>query len=165
MPCAETLMYVAHRAGAVDEATLKRIYAKAADAVSASWRKDQDEWAANRAAWRVVDDHLLRGERTPFEIDPETGIGGPDIPAGHTVSVGNGRHFMLSLGTRDAEGRQEVLSNWTHPHRIPSDDASNQHYGYLQRTSVEEVVESASKNNWGYVPPIESAAPSWLLES
>jgi hypothetical protein len=163
MPCAETLMYVAHRAGAVDEATLKRIYAKAADAVSASWRKDQDEWAANRAAWRVVDDHLLRGERTPFEIDPETGIGGPDIPAGHTVSVGGGDHFMLSLGTRDAEGRQEVLSNWTHPHRIPSDDAPDHPYGYLQRTSVEEVVESASKKLWGYVPPIESAAPSWLL--
>jgi hypothetical protein len=161
MPCAEAVMYVAHLAGAVDEAALRRMYAEVTDAASAAWHRYGDEWAADVAAWKVIDDHLLRGERTPFTIHPETGIGGPDIPAGHTVIVAD-NHVMLSLGTRDAQGRQEVLSHWVHPHRMPPDDATGQPFGRLQKTSVEEVVAS---RDYGYPVPIESAAPFWLLES
>lgn len=161
MPCAEAVMYVAYHAGAVDEAALRRMHAEAADAASAAWHKYGDSWPAESAYWKVIDDHLLRGERTQFKIDPATGIGGPDIPAGHSIII-NDDHVMTSLGTRDAQGRQEVLSHWVRPHRMPPDDGSNQPFGYLQKTSVEEVVSSMG---FGFDLSIDSAAPFWLLEN
>ncbi|GLY86488.1 hypothetical protein [Actinoallomurus iriomotensis] len=161
MACTDAVMYIAHRAGAVDEATLRRIHEEAADAASAAWRERGDSWPAECAFWKVMDDHLLRGERTHFEVDPALGIGGPDIPAGHVVMINNS-HAMTSLGTRDAQGRQEVLSHWVHPERMPPDDGTDQPFGRLQQTSVQEVVASM---NYGYALPIDSAAPFWLLDT
>jgi hypothetical protein len=66
---------------------------------------------------------------------------------------------MLSLGTRDAQGRQEVLSHWDFPSSTPVGPNTTQTFGVMQKTSVEQIA-SAFDN-----PRIESAVPSWLIEN
>jgi hypothetical protein len=80
-------MYIAYRAGAVDKATLERVHAEAADAALIAYRATSDIQAGGSAYFKVIGDYLGPGERTRFSIDPTTGIGGPDIPAGHMVLV------------------------------------------------------------------------------
>jgi hypothetical protein len=163
MNCWEAVMYTAHRAGAVDETTLRRLHTEATDAASAAHLATGDAGKAYSAYYKTISDYLGPGERTGFKIDQTTGIGGPDIPAGHVVFVDGTDHVMLSLGTRDAQGRQEVLSHWLFPERVPAGPITNQTFGIMQKTSVEEVLSTASK----YLdnPRIESAEPSWLIEN
>ena len=158
MNCCAAILYTAHLAGEVDEAALRRLYTEAADAGRIA-HQEKGMWAGYDAYDEKISDFLGPGERTSFTIDPVTRVGGPDIPAGHVVFVNDTEHVMLSLGTRDAEGRQEVLSHWVYPESHFF--GTPEEYGFMQKTTVEEVISSSKMHDL----PIESAAPSWLFES
>jgi hypothetical protein len=162
MNCWEAVLYTAHRAGAISDAELKGLHEEATEAARAAHRASGDVADGHTAYYKVIDRYLGPGERTRYDIDPATGLGGPDIPAGHVVFVDGIGHVMLSTGTRDAQGRQEVLSHWVFPQHTPAGPLTAQSYGVMQRTSVEEILSSAGEHLAN--ARIESAAPTWLIE-
>jgi hypothetical protein len=159
MDCREALMHIAHRAGAVDRSRLLEVHAQARLKALSVMRNTGSRRAAEAAHSKVISDYLGPGERTRYRIDRITGTGGPDIPAGHVVFAGGMSHVMLSLGTRDALGRQEVLSHWVYPGHTPAGPLTRHSVGVLQKTSVEEVLTTGGLDRtW-----VESALPSWLI--
>jgi hypothetical protein len=135
------------------------LHGVAAEAGQAAAGEAGDTVAGLTAYYKKISEFLGPGERTQFKVDPATGIGGPDIPAGHTVFVNDLDHVMLSTGTRDAQGRQEVFSHWVYPQQTPAGEITTQTFGVMQKTSIEEVLSSSGMHD----AVVESAAPSWLL--
>ncbi|TDD77663.1 hypothetical protein E1293_26065 [Actinomadura darangshiensis] len=179
MNCWEAVMHNAYRANGVDKATLRQWHDEIAETVMNTYRATGDEVAARSAYFGKIGDFLAPGGRTQFTIDPVTHIGGPDIPAAHLIFfdhptseylTANGHasafgHVMISLGTRDALGRQEALSHFTFPERMPDTEGrTRKYFGFMQRTSVEEVVSRWKAHNALIEDPlIESAIPRWLI--
>jgi hypothetical protein len=161
--CYEALFVIAHRAHAVDKQTLDRLHMKATAAAQTTYRAEGDELAAKLAYWKVIEDYLVPGERTKFTIDPATGVGGPDIPAGHVVIIDGMEHVMLSLGTRDTLGRNMVLSHADYPEYSPAGPTTSKTFGFLQKTSVEEIVSAVKVRYPIDTSRIESALPTWLI--
>lgn len=166
MNCWEGVMYTAYRGGAVDKATLQGVHAEAAEAGRAAYAAAtadglQGANALNTGAaayYRRLQEFLGPGEHTAYTVGPD-GLGGPDIPAGHVIVVDDD-HVMMSLGTRDAQGRMEVLSHWNFPNRAMYGFGPRESYGMMQRTSVEEVLGGfRGRDN----VPVTSAAPTWAL--
>jgi hypothetical protein len=162
--CFEALFVIAHRAHAVDKQTLDRLHTKATAAAHITYRAEGDEMAAKFAYWKVIEDYLAPGERTKFTIDPATGVGGPDIPAGHVVIIDGMEHVMLSLGTRDTLGRHMVLSHADYPAYSPAGPITSETSGFLQKTSVEETVSAMKARFPIDISRIDSALPTWLVE-
>lgn len=164
MNCTQAVLYILYRAGAVDAATLRELHREAAEDARAAYVRERDTDAASAAYVRKIYDFLAPGPRTAFTIDPVTGIGGPDIPAGHLVFIPETHHTMISLGTRGPDGHQEVLSHWRYPQ--PGGDPYEHLTGFLQKTSVEDVVSSeGAASRREKAVHIESAVSAWLLET
>lgn len=179
MNCVEAILFAAYRAGVVGKDWLKYIHSEATAAASEAFsrhvRHDPstghheiplgDDRYGRRAPlpalayYDRLECHLHTGRRTGYTPGGEGVAGTPDIPAGHLVFFdGLTGHVALSLGTRDEHGRQEVLSLWALPRRFPPGplDASRS-YGFLQRTSVEELLHSGMPRD----TVVEFATPSW----
>jgi hypothetical protein len=157
MNCWEALLYTAHRAGAIDEATLRSLHAEASAAARSAEGITDDPMAARSAYFKQISTFLGPGERTAYWLDPVAGTGRPGIPAGHVVFVDDLRHVMLSVGTRDSEGRQQVLSLGLDPPQTSASGATSDNV--MQKTSIEEYLSAAGKPR----ARVESAVPSWLL--
>lgn len=168
MNCVEALVFTAYRAGAVTRDWVVQIFQQAGQAAQAADEQnplgsdvddgyglysDPPTVARRQALIRL----LVPGGLHRYRIDPETGLGGPDIPAGNLVFLdGSAGHVVLSLGTRDVQGRMQVLSMWYFPARYPpgrTDQATT--YGFMQVTTVEELIP--------YRPfrVIEYGTPAW----
>ncbi|WP_406312850.1 hypothetical protein OHA77_30560 [Streptosporangium sp. NBC_01639] len=153
MSCWEAAMFIAYLAGGIDKAWLERIHAEAA---AARWPDGGGNY------YGTMMDRLVPGSREPYVIDPATGIGGPDIPAGHVIFLDDMFHVVTSAGTRDAQGRQEVLSHWFGPETGPNPD------GMMERTTLEELLpkmkeEKELARNFTETV-VESGMPPWLFE-
>ncbi|MEV0408531.1 hypothetical protein [Actinoallomurus sp. NPDC050550] len=165
----EAVLFAAYRAGAVDKAWLQRIHMEAAQAASAAVadatrrnpRGDLDggHLARNADGEAVYQAELMRrfyrDDLVEYDIDsPER----PVIPAGHWIFFNGPNHVGMSLGTRDEQGRQQMLSLWTFPSYIPEGPVNQTYtYGYLQVTSVEGLIESGGLAG----QRVEYATPVW----
>ncbi|MCW2860643.1 MAG: hypothetical protein JWP48_2351, partial [Actinoallomurus sp.] len=162
----EAIFLTAYRAGAVSMQWLERVHQTAtfaADAVlkaadGAGLAKDTAYELARRDYIEMVQD-LSRWERiTEHSVSPGSV---PAIPAGHWLWIsGPGRpdvhHAALVVGTRDAGGRQQVLS---HPHSSAADPESyigRPASGPLRMTTIEELLEEFGEHS-----SVISMAPAW----
>jgi hypothetical protein len=175
MNCWEAVLFAAYRAEVVDKRWLEKIHRDASNAatnvdatVDPLTIYPYEGYSANEAAFHAA---LIRGMVSGglqrYEINRETGIGTTDIPAGHLVFFGGlGGHVALSLGTRDAQNRQQVLSLWNQPNGISTGSnigytisfMETRKYGFMQVTSVEELIDEGLFMS-GVV--VEFAAPKW----
>jgi hypothetical protein len=155
MGCTEAILFAAYRAGVVTRQWLTQLYEHAANTARNAF---VDTWAERDTAWlTALIRGMYRGDLSQYHLDwYQSGIGGPDIPAGNLIFFDGYGHVALSLGARDAQGRQQVLSHLAAPRRFPQGplDTSTT-YGWMQVTSVEELVADA-----GY-SLVEFAAPAW----
>jgi hypothetical protein len=159
MNCYEVFLFIAYRLGLVDKAWLVGIHAEGSEAAIAA--APGGARAASKAFFEKMASRVLPGMLTRHEISRTTGLTWPDVPRGHLILIDGFHHVMLSLGTRDAQGRQEVLSHWALPDQTPSGRISTEEsYGFMQRTTLEQVLAVA-----GYIadPVIESGMPVWLM--
>lgn len=165
MTCIDVVFYAAYLAGVVDKRWLQRVYAAATAAAQdtpdgLTLTKDGygHRIEAGGLRWaQALTKPLNFDRRRRYVIDPTTNVGGPDIPAGSVVFF-NGPigHVALSLGTRN-QGRQELVSLWAFPMRFPLGRIRATTQGWMQRTSVEELVATAGLTN----ARIEYATPVW----
>ncbi|MCW2883138.1 MAG: hypothetical protein JWQ95_7238, partial [Sphaerisporangium sp.] len=175
MNCWEAVLFVAYRAGAVDEAWLRRIHAEAAEAAAAALAVATAENPGGTFGGRhlatdaygqlaslgevTYDAELMKrfyqGELSEYEV---TAVEKPAIPAGHWIFFNGTNHVGMSLGTRDEQGRQRMLSLWTFPAHIPAGPTDQAYtYGNLQVTTVEELIESGDLAG----QKVEHATPVW----
>jgi hypothetical protein len=169
MNCWEFPLFTAYWVGAVDKAWLESIHDQAAraakvafDGLVAGGSEELD------AAYKALDVYMKTllasitvGEVTEHRRDPRTGSLTPEVPAGHLVFIDGDGHVAWALGTRDAQGRQEVLSHWLYP------SASSQmpfrrrvfgsrRTGHNQKTTIEELLREFRPS-----VTVMSAAPAW----
>ena len=175
MNCWEMVLFAAYRAGAVDKAWLDRIHAEASNAAVTALAEHANSGSQNvlggvpvaRDAYGQLasvgevayDATLLRGmyqgELSEYPVGAEHR---PVIPAGDLIFFNGSNHVGLSLGGRDDEGRQLMLSLWAFPAHRPAGPYNTTYtYGVLQMTSVEELIEAAGM----YADKIEFATPAW----
>ncbi|HEY0691209.1 MAG TPA: hypothetical protein VGD71_19490, partial [Kribbella sp.] len=162
----EAILLTAYRAGAVSRKWLEGVHQTAtfaADAVlkaadGAGLGKDTAYKLARRDYIEMVQD-LSRWERiTEYSVNSGSV---PVVPAGHWLWIsGPGRpgvhHAALVVGTRDAGGRQQVLS---HPHSSAADPESyigRPASGSLRMTTIEELLEE-----FGEYSSVISMTPAW----
>jgi hypothetical protein len=178
MNCWDAIFFSAYRARLVDKEWLRQIYGYASTAAMNATRyhrrrdptddtyeypsvKDRFGRVWNRPMaeyYGALMAGMHSGPLRRYTTDPVTGVGGPDIPAGHLVFFDWPEHIAMSAGTRDAQGRQVILSSWVYPHSVPdANPVWNKSIGFMQETTVEELVRAAGMKN----PVIEFAAPSW----
>ncbi|OKI84541.1 hypothetical protein A6A27_40450 [Micromonospora sp. CB01531] len=170
------------QAGQVSLTWPRRVYAQAAEGANSIFRRFQrrnpdanhsslpnvgDGYGDNRmtvsevAFQSVLAEYLAPGPRHRYDINPDIGVGGPDIPAGHVILFdGINGHVALSLGIRDLDGRQLVISHWDRPHSTPPDSRGRRSTGFLQITTVEDLLFSGHDNTPRF-RVIEFAAPPW----
>ncbi|MCF6476294.1 hypothetical protein FAF44_49340 [Nonomuraea sp. MG754425] len=159
MNCWEALMFTAYRAGVVDKRWLDQVYQHASlDARIADLTGNRAYAFDVFARW--VTYSLAPGLRLPYVIDPATGIGVTDIPRGFVIFVDDIAHAMLSLGTRDTHGRQEVLSHWVYPERANMHLPEGFQWGFMQRTTVEELLATDVFKQGR----VEFGKPIWLYK-
>ncbi|MFD9293315.1 hypothetical protein ACFWBV_34720 [Streptomyces sp. NPDC060030] len=164
MNCWEAVLFSAYRAGVVDKVWLTHIHEIAAEAAVQAGENVQDRGNDPDMVWAFhvyytsFRRSLFRGDLSEYIIDNEGGFSGPDIPAGELVFFDVSAHVAISMGTRDAAGRQKVLSMWIYPRSVHLGGRFDElhSYGYFQETSVEELIEGLGP---GVV--VEFAAPSW----
>ncbi|GAB3976058.1 hypothetical protein GCM10029978_061830 [Actinoallomurus acanthiterrae] len=168
MNCWEALLLTAHRSGAVDKAWLEGIHQDATRVTAEVFRTQLAVVSPSRAMWEADYAYaeafarsMLAGDLTTHQVDPRTGLITPEVPAGHLVVFGALAHVALALGTRDAQGRQEILSHWVFPEGEPGRPNLRQGTvpGFLQKTTVEEL-------NRLFPPPgfrVVSALPAWTV--
>ncbi|MEV5752627.1 hypothetical protein AB0L00_32840 [Actinoallomurus sp. NPDC052308] len=118
MNCWEAHMYIAYCAGFVGEAWLRRIHVNAHAAAKAA--------RYGRRYYTSLMEQMCPSERSRLEVDPVTKISTPDIPAGSVIFMGGPNHVVVSRGTRDDRGHQEVVSHWG--------------WG-LQKTTLDKLIE------------------------
>jgi hypothetical protein len=159
MNCWEALMFIAYRVKAVDRATLKAVHSEATRAARSAARYYRRKDAGYEAWDKSIRDYLGPGQRTRIRLGRRDGVGTEEIPAGHLVFMDDLDHVALSTGTRDAQGRHEIISHWTVPDVTPPPQYAGTMYGVVQKTTLEEVVSAG----WSFIPRIESAAPTWLV--
>jgi hypothetical protein len=150
MNCWEALLFIAYLSGAVSKGWLIEIHESATNAARGGWyRAKVDAQVSDRQAkkeasdayFKKLKDSIVGGDVTEIRRDPETRLTMPDIPRGHLVSFNGLGHVALALGTRDAEGRQEVLSHWHFPHNYKWVGGQELGPGFLQKTTVEKLME------------------------
>ncbi|WTD52759.1 hypothetical protein OHA77_29455 [Streptosporangium sp. NBC_01639] len=148
MSCWEAAMFSAYLAGGIDKAWLEYIHAEAATASR----------TGSGNYYETLMGHLVPGPREPYVIDPITGVGGPDIPAGYVIFINGAVHVVTSAGTRDTQGRQEILNHSDGPQTGPVPD------GMRPQTTLEEWVAMANKEGRYTKLVIEFGMPPWLFE-
>jgi hypothetical protein len=81
----------------------------------------------------------------------------PAIPNGHIVFFDGLKHVALSLGERDSDGRQKVLSLLDSPMGDSDGDEMDESaiYGWMQVTTIEELMDE------GDFTVIEFGSPRW----
>ncbi|WP_343885171.1 hypothetical protein, partial [Actinoallomurus spadix] len=167
--CWEPFLYTAYWTGAVDRAWLEGIHLQAAQEASRAVYQARQGGESNRDVLADVLDKayfgtlrisMTAGDFTRHDVDPLTELSTPDVPRGHLVFFGDMKHVAMALGTRDAQGRQEVLSHWNFPESRPGrPTTSPSGPGFLQRTTVEEIQEALSLLD--LATTVTSAAPAW----
>lgn len=169
MNCWDAILFSAYRAGVIDRAWIDHLYTRAARVTAENARQyfdpstnDYDipfepdrykigEESTQTVFYDAVMEGMVSGPLQRYTVDPRTGAH-PVIPLGHIVFFnGAGGHVALSLGTRDGQGRQEVMSHWNSPRRLLDEAGA----GFMQVTSVEELTAALGKS------VIEFAAPAW----
>ncbi|MEV0151913.1 MULTISPECIES: hypothetical protein [unclassified Nonomuraea] len=158
MNCWESVLFSAYKAGVISKSALRRIADDmGAAAVAAAAQPGNGELDVIAAGMAVVKWHMSPGPLTRYES------GGPAVPEGHIVFMDHSNHVMISLGTRDEHGRQEVLSHWIYPDREPAEQTWLPWVtrGTVKRTTVEEVMVAAGL---GDDTLVESGPPPWLTD-
>ncbi|WP_285585005.1 protein-glutamine glutaminase family protein, partial [Actinoallomurus iriomotensis] len=158
MNCWQAFLYTAYWSGAVGREWLDRIHREAIEAGNDAYRTDRDEKRGFRAYFKSLARSMTSGEPRRHQVDQETGLTTPDLRAGHLVFINLDEHVVMALGTRDAQGRHEVLSHWDFPEAEPGRPYSTAgpNPGFLQRTTLEEVLAGFSGT-----PSVVSALPAW----
>lgn len=182
MVCHELIFFAAYQAGVIDLAWLRRVYAHAAARASSFYRHFlQSNPGANLFSLPDVGDgyghgqitepevlfqstladYLAPSPRHRYHINSHTGVGATDIPAGHVILFdGINGHVALSLGTRDSRGYHQVISHWNRPQNIPPGPGEGRPTGFLQITTLEDLLFGGQGNNPRF-NVIEIAAPPW----
>jgi hypothetical protein len=163
MNCWEAVFFCAYRAGVVDKNWLALIHQKAAGAAHQAHIEVFPRalgvapvWAYNVYFGTLKSSLFPRGF-SRYSIGQGGEISRSDIPTGCIVSFNNLDHVALSLGTRDATGRQKLLSMWAFPAYAPGGKFDQLlTYGYMQVTSVEELLEFMEPGT-----VVEFGAPPW----
>ncbi|MDN3351901.1 hypothetical protein [Actinomadura sp. DC4] len=179
MNCWDAILFSAYRARLVDKRWLQQIYDYASNvAINATRYHRRYDRGDDSYEYPMVKDRFGRkwyrpmaeyygalmatlygGPLQRYAVDPESGVGGPDIPAGHIVFFDWPEHVAISAGTRDAQGRQIIFGSWIHPKSLPDPENPvwKKPFGFMQETTVEELIQAAGMKN----ATIEFAAPSW----
>jgi hypothetical protein len=178
MNCWDALFFSAYRAGYIDKAWIQEHYKKVQNATKAAFehykvwdhrtggfidrmttdRHGQQSSVAAVAFQDAMMEGLVKGPLQRYTIDPVTGIGSPDIPAGYIIFInGVGGHVLISAGTRDAQGRLEVLNHYAFPFTLPGEPNA----GYMQRATLEETARFFGQRTGARNLVIEYGAPSW----
>ncbi|NMO55421.1 hypothetical protein HH310_30090 [Actinoplanes sp. TBRC 11911] len=162
MNCWEALFFAAYRAGLVTKQQLQNIYAHATWTASSAANAKQHQigdvrsysdaaqiaQAGDDAYFSSLERALYRGDLSSYDFSTaSTGIGQTTIPVGNVVIFDRFRdHVALSLGMRDAQGRQLVMSHWNRPlysydplDLNPNANEPPSEVGWMQLTTVEEL--------------------------
>jgi len=168
MNCWQVVFFSAYRAGLVTKAQLQDIHQQASSAAAAASDAKGHELNSTRAFsdirdfgrqmaragqgayYATLEQSLYRGNLSQYQFASPTGANPTDIPVGNVVIFDSlYHHVALSLGVRDAQGRQLVMSLWNFPQYAfdpadidPNSDGPQDAYGWMQLTSVEELVQA-----------------------
>ncbi|MEV0405349.1 hypothetical protein [Actinoallomurus sp. NPDC050550] len=158
----QAVLFTAYRAGVVKREWLVRVHDAAAHAAFAAFEaaraSGHDQADAYGQAHQAYTERILvlssSGRPTEHRLGPDLRLV-PLIPRGHWVSIDDARHVALALGTRDDDGRQQVLS---HSRPSAAELPAQSTPGHLRVTTIEELLEE-----FGTDSAVTSVAPAWAV--
>jgi hypothetical protein len=161
MNCWQALLFCAYRAGEIGFERLREIHRKAAAAASeaaagnrrANFFRSRESrrvhaiLAGEKAFYAQLKKEMTKGGLSRYTNDPPHGIGNTVIPEGKLIIFDDFGHVALSLGRRDPQLRQLVLSHLSYPGSnldlFPRPGKKYpDRYGFMQVTTVEELVRN-----------------------
>lgn len=154
MNCWEAVLFMGYRAGIASHAGLKKMHDDASEAA----KKAGDGSVYNA----TLQSRMYAGGRTAFAYDPSVSkVGSPALPAGSIIFIDGLGHVMLATGTKDSNGRHEVISHWVFP--WPGGALWVTLGGKVQRTTLEQTLDDgySAKYKAKTPPKVEFAKAPW----